>query len=95
MASDVIKQDGIYQDKQGNRFQFRKDHVLGPGEVANLTRVGDFPEASGPGAAEYVATQPTDDEKAKADADAKAKADAKAAPPVEDKAAAKPENKSA
>jgi hypothetical protein len=96
METDVITEDGVYADAEGNRFQFRKGHVLPPGGKALLTRVGDFPEAQAPGVAEFATTvdatkgeadaKAAEEAKAQADADAKAKADADKA--AADKAAA-------
>jgi hypothetical protein len=62
VASDVIDTDGVYTDTEGNRFQFRKGHVLAPGQKATLTRAADFPAAQVPGVAELAATVPSADE---------------------------------
>lgn len=80
MASDVIDDDGVYTDAEGNRFQYRKGHVLAPGEKKNLKKVGAFPDAEATGAAEQKATEPS--------------AEKKAAQKPEDKKAPAPENKS-
>lgn len=39
---DVIQDDGVYQDKDGNSFQFRKGHLLAKGQIAadQLKKVG-------------------------------------------------------
>src|SRR4030095_12724821 len=54
---DVVDRDGLYQDDLGNQFQYRKDQVLGPGELKKLKRVGDFPKPQDPGEAELAATK--------------------------------------
>src|SRR4029450_10209688 len=54
---DIIESDGIYQDDRGNQFQYRKDQVVGPGELKKLKRVGDFPKPETPGEAEAAATK--------------------------------------
>jgi hypothetical protein len=41
----AIEKDGIYEASDGSRFQFRKGHELGDEQLADLKRVGDFPEA--------------------------------------------------
>jgi hypothetical protein len=98
METDVITEDGVYADAEGNRFQFRKGHVLPPGGKALLTRVGDFPEAQAPGVAEFATTvdatkgeadaKAAEEAKAQADADAKAAEEAKAQADADAKAKA-------
>jgi hypothetical protein len=56
-SKDVITEDGVYTDEQGNSFQYRKGHVLAEGEKANLKKTGDFPEPEGTGEAEHRETK--------------------------------------
>lgn len=41
---DVIDADGVYQDKRGDSFQFKKGHLLAKGQIAadQLKKVGAF-----------------------------------------------------
>lgn len=41
---DEIDADGVYQNKRGDSFQFRKGHLLAKGQIAadGLKRVGDM-----------------------------------------------------
>jgi hypothetical protein len=56
-TTEVIVEDGLYKDRQGNRFQFRRGHVLPRGRLRELTRVGDFPKPEPvPGAREFADT---------------------------------------
>lgn len=77
--TDTIKQDGVYEDRMGNRFQYRKGHVLAPDAAKTLTRVGDFVEPLSPA-----------DAAAQAEADA---SENQTATTAEAKAEAAPENK--
>ena len=77
---DTIKSDGVYEDRLGNRFQYRKGHVLAPGAARALKRVGDYPEPLSPA-----------DAAAKAEADAPENRAEAAAP--ENKAAPAPATK--
>lgn len=86
-STDVIEEDGLYTDEDGNQFQYKKGTVLPPGTKEGLTRSGDYPEPEENGEAEMAATEPTPEEK-------QAQADAKAAPPASTKQAPAPENKS-
>ena len=74
----TIQQDGTYADEACNRFQFRKGHPLTAEQLKRLTRVGDFPVATGP-AAEFAQTAPPSAE-SEADAKAEAAPENKAAP---------------
>ena len=42
----AIDRDGVYEASDGSRFQFRKGHELTDEQLADLKRVGDFPEAA-------------------------------------------------
>jgi hypothetical protein len=57
----AIPEDGIYEDGQGNRVQFRKGHPLTAEQLKRLTRVDDFAVAEGP-AAEFAQTVAPADE---------------------------------
>jgi hypothetical protein len=77
--NDVIPEDGIYQDGEGNRFQFRKDTVVPPGSLKLLKKTDPFPDPQTPGVAEFGQTIASPDEAATAAADAQKAADDKAA----------------
>lgn len=66
-TAETIKEDGVYENPQKDRFQFRKGHVVPPGTLKTFRKVADYPEPELPGAAEYAETRP--DETAKADAE--------------------------
>ena len=85
----AIKKDGIYRASDGSQFQFRKGHELTDEQIADLERVGDFPDAE-------AEAKAADASEAEAEANAaEADADAKAADAPENKAAPAPSNKAA
>lgn len=67
---DTIRQDGVYEDRLGNRFQYRKGHVLAPGAARSLTRVGDYPVAMSPADAAAKAERDEPETGAKAEPEA-------------------------
>lgn len=100
--NDIVETDGVYEDAEKNRFQYRSGHQLPAGTLKTLKRVDSFPKQRGQGEEELEATKAPKEtaaqkkarEAQEADAKAKADADAKAAQEAENKKAPEPENKS-
>lgn len=57
--NDIIEADGVYEDGEGNRFQYRAGHQLARGDIKarKLKKVGAFPSLGKPGEAEHEATK--------------------------------------
>lgn len=55
--NEFIADDGVYEDADHNRFQYKKGHVLSPGSLKLLKKVGGYPNLGNPGEAEHAETK--------------------------------------